>query len=180
MAAPKGNLNALRTGHRTNRAGMVLGELGKRHRAIYQHVKQLRRGLERLLRDAQGQLPLLVVAQVNECCRWELVARIAQKAVADTEQAPAGEVLNLLNVGANATRNRNAIMAAAVGRETTDSRPVGGIRHSATCALSRPPTMPPILESTRAAPAPAKLTGPHIAWPVPWKGNRPTRATATR
>ena len=68
-------------------------------------------GWNPLLRDTQGQLPLLVVADVNETCRWELVARIAQKAVADaSDSTPASELLSLLNAGANATRNRNAII----------------------------------------------------------------------
>ena len=123
IKAMRGNTNALRTGHRTQRAGIVLGELGKRHRSVYQQVKSLRRGLESLLRDAQGQLPLMVVAQVNEACRWELVARIAQKAVADAaENTPASELLSLLNTGANATRNRNSIMGRLL-----DGKPQSGI-----------------------------------------------------
>ncbi len=118
MAHP-GNYNSLRTGNRTPRAGLVLAELGPKYKAIYQNTKQFRKSLESLVTPAHGQLSLLDVGRINEAVRWEVVSRIVLKLVADNPAMPPGEVVSSLNTVANATRNRNAIMAKLLnGKET--------------------------------------------------------------
>lgn len=113
------NTAGLRNGSRTKRAGLVLAELGPKYKAIYQNTKQFRKSLESLVTPAHGQLSLLDVGRINEAVRWEVVSRIVLKLVADNPAMPPGEVVSSLNTVANATRNRNAIMAKLLnGKET--------------------------------------------------------------
>ncbi len=104
-----GNPSQLTTGKRTQRHGMVLAELGTKYPAIYRDIRHLRRVLERQTADPDGTIPVLTGAKINQACRWELTARIAQRMVADGNLGPA-ETLNALNTMTHATRQRDALL----------------------------------------------------------------------
>lgn len=70
--------------------------------------------------DSQGTLSLLKVAQINECLRWETVARIVQRLIADLPEMPADQIVSHLNTVGNATRQRNAIMTKLLNGKAGD------------------------------------------------------------
>ncbi len=107
MGATEGNTNAAKHGGRTQRHGMVLGNLGKRYRAIQGYVKRLRMDLEAHVRKAHGELTPVHYAEVNLAARYETTALIAQRLVVADPELPAAEVLSLLKTVCWATLERN-------------------------------------------------------------------------
>ena len=82
MPGPKDNANALRTGRKTTRHGMVLTNLRGRYPSPACYAAQLRRALESQVVARHGELSLSDVAEVNLATRYELTARIAELLVA--------------------------------------------------------------------------------------------------
>lgn len=121
--APLGNRNALRTGRRSDRHGLVLGSLGKRYEGIYRDVKAFRRTLEAQVPVAQGADNLRRIGLISEACRWELVSRIAQRLIADHPDLAPDQVLVHLNAITNATRNRNAAINRLLGDSPSPTDP---------------------------------------------------------
>ena len=110
VGAPLGSANNLIHGKRTERHGMVLANLGEKYPAIYRDIRHLRKVLERHKANPDKTIPVAIAARINQACRWELTARIAQWMVAHDNLGPA-EKLNALNTMTNATRQRDSLIA---------------------------------------------------------------------
>ncbi len=122
MTTP-GNVNALKSGNRTDRAGIALAQLGKRYAGIYHALKILRRAVEKHVAGPLGTVDLGMGAKINEAVRWEMVARVTQKLIADHPEMPPGETISALNTVANATRQRNAMLGKLLDGKVTGDDP---------------------------------------------------------
>ena len=107
MGPPIGNTNRLLHGARTDRP-VVLGEWGERHTTAYQYGKKLRRVLERQAGYGQTGGDPMVGLLIDGAVRWEMVAQITRKLIADNPDLQPDQVVSYLNTVAHATRQRNA------------------------------------------------------------------------
>ena len=108
MGAPKGNLNALRTGRRANRRNFVLAKLGPEYATVVQHLHRLRKALEAHARRTDGQIDLKDQDLINLAIRHEMVALVAQKQISEGQSK---DVVVDLKTIAWATQRRSEAVA---------------------------------------------------------------------
>lgn len=85
--AVEGNANALKTGHRSERFGLVLSRLGQRSQSAMHDVQKFRRALEKKLSDdGKIQLGIRQLARIQTACRFEAAIRSMELAIRDQDQ----------------------------------------------------------------------------------------------
>ena len=107
--APKGNLNSLKHGGRSQCMRLVIGNTHKKLNRQKANALAYRRGLERLVEDAKGEINTLDAHLINECCVSEFHASLCRYALANKLETMS--VAELLKCGegvmrAATTRNK--------------------------------------------------------------------------
>lgn len=81
MGAPTGNVNAVKHGARSKRAGIVLAKLGDGLEQAYMDASKLRQAIEAEVSQKRGSLSILDRAKIQTICRLELSARASEMAI---------------------------------------------------------------------------------------------------
>lgn len=118
--AQPGNVNAVRHGMRSERHGLALGVLGKKHRGIYQSAVRFRRAIETALVRAGRQLSLIDHARIQSIVRLEIGARLMEHATRDGDVPPA-EVRSHRAMILQNTLQRDRLLADLLGQSSPAS-----------------------------------------------------------
>ena len=142
MPAPLENHNRLTTGRRTQRHGLAIGLLGKKHIALYKAMIRQRRSLEACVKEPDGAIPIKAAYTIDAVILAQFVIRIAQRTIADEPDLPADRVADCLGKIVWGVQHRSAAIArlgidGVPGGNGDDADPWGTLdRERATQAAS--------------------------------------------
>lgn len=118
-----GGPGSLRTGSKTNRDGLVLSTLGKRHRRIGQDLIYLRKAIECALKDhGQESITLWQRAQIQSICRLEMTCRVREKMLRSKELT-AEQTQTIMADIVRCVARRDALLAALLGKTIGEPAP---------------------------------------------------------
>lgn len=115
--APKGNLNALKTGARSKqlakleRYGMILGRLSKDHEKLYRYVSQYRRRLEAEVRRAYGSVTSEQAHLIDAATKQQMLGLFAAATIRKSKVLTYKDELQLIKAQADAALRRNVQVA---------------------------------------------------------------------
>lgn len=118
--AADGNANAMKTGHRSTRYGLVLSRLGKRSQSAMHDVQRFRSALEKKLSDGgKNQLGIRQLARIQTACRFEAAIRSMELAIREQDQdLPIMERLKLHEAIIRWANIRDAILTRLGAQKT--------------------------------------------------------------